>query len=159
MQPDSRETDQENLSAGCHVSFSIAGSSLDFGAISEALNQKAPTTHQMGGRISLALAVLQEDVWSINSPLNPLKPLEKHVSWLREQLEPHMNYLSQLSTVTLLRAYWGFTLSQEQSDFAISAEFVRLLASLNAAIELYVICDLGEDLAVETASVGGLPRP
>ena len=159
MQPISRETDQENLSPRCHVSFSIAGSSLDFSAISKALNQKAPTTHQMGSRISLALPVLQEDVWSINSPLNPLEPLEKHLSWLREQLEPHINYLSQLSTMALLRVYLGFTLSQEQNGFAIPVEFVRLLASINAFIELYIICNLGEDLAVEPPSVDGLPRP
>ena len=59
--------------------------------------------------------MLKEDVWSINSPLNPLEPLEKHLSWLREQLEPHINYLSHLSTMALLRVYLGFTLSQEQN--------------------------------------------
>lgn len=145
MQFVSRETDQADLRPRCYLRFSIAGSFLDFTAISEALKQKSATTQRAGSRISLALDVLQEDVWSINSPLKPLEPLEKHLSWLREQLEPHINYLSQLSTMAHLRVYLGFTLSQEQNGFAIREEFVRLLASFNAFIELYIICNFGAD--------------
>jgi hypothetical protein len=145
--PISDQVDQEELKPRCHLGFSIAGSSLDFGAISETLNQKSPTTRRAGSRISAALDPLQEDVWSINSPLGPLEPLVRHLQWLREQLEPHIPYLSGLSTSAVLRIYIGFTFSQEQNGFAIPSDCIRLFASFNAFIEMYILYNFGEDLA------------
>ena len=48
MQFVSRETDQADLSPRCHVSFSIAGSSLDFSAISEALSRNPRRLTEQG---------------------------------------------------------------------------------------------------------------
>jgi hypothetical protein len=141
----SRKDDQEGLSPRCYVSFSIADSPLDFKAISEALNQKSATTRKAGSRISQALQPLQEDVWSINSPLDPLKPLGEHLRWLHEQLQSHVDYLAALSRTGLLRVYIGFTLSQEQGSFRISPEFVHFFASVNALIDMYILCNFGDD--------------
>ena len=141
----SRKDDQEDSSPRCFVSFSIVDSPLDFKAISEALNQKSATIRKAGSRISQALEPLQEDAWSISSPLDPLKPLEEHLRWLHEQLKSHTDYLAHLSRTGLLRVYIGFTLSQEQSSFRISPEFVRFCASFNALFDVYIICIVGDD--------------
>jgi len=141
----SRKDDQEDLSPRCFVSFSIVDSPLDFNAISEALNQKSATTRKAGSRISQALEPLQEDAWTISSPLDPLKPLEEHLRWLHEQLESHVDYLAGLARTGLLRVYIGFTLSLEQCNFRISPEFVRFFASFNALFDVYIISIVGDD--------------
>ncbi len=151
----SRKDDQQGLGPRCYVSFSIVDLPLDFKAISEALNQKSATTRKAGSRISQVLKPLQEDVWSINSPLDPLKPLEEHLRWLREQLESRVDYLADLSRTGLLRVYIGFTLSQEQSSFRISPEFVRFFASVNALIDMYILCNFGEDSEEASGSEPG----
>ena len=144
MQRVSGENHQEDLKPRCHVSFSIIGSTLDFDGISAALKQASAQTGRTG--IQNVVGALTEDVWSISSPIGPLKPLEDHLLWLRSQLEPHVDYLAALSRTTRTRVYIGFTFSQEQNGFAILPEFVRLFASLRASIDMYILCNFGEDL-------------
>ena len=144
MQSVSRENQQNDLSPRCYVGFSIAGSSLDLDGISETLNQKSAETGRAG--METAVGVLTEDCWKMTSPLTPLKLLDEHLQWLREQLEPHVDYLRDLSRTAHLGVYIGFTLSQEQNGFVISPDFVRLFASFNASIDMYILCIFGDDL-------------
>jgi hypothetical protein len=153
MQPGSKESHQQDLNPRCHVSFSIIGSSLDFDEISATLNQESAQTGRAGSKS--ALGALTEDVWSIISPIGPLKPLTDHFRWLRSQIEPHIEYLGTLSGTARMRVYIGFTFSQEQNGFAISPEFVRLFASFNATIEMYIICNFGDDLEEAKGLAGG----
>jgi hypothetical protein len=141
----SRENNEEALKPRCHVAFSVAGSSLDLKGISTTLGQKSAETRQAGSRVSAALEALKSDAWWIGSPLGPLKPLQEHLQWLNEQLEPHVDYLAALSRSARLRVYIGFTFSQEQNGFAIPVEFVRLLASFNALLEVFILCNCSED--------------
>ena len=129
----------------CHVGFSVVGSALDFDGISAALNQKSARTGRAGSQT--VVGPLPNDIWSIGSPIEPLRPLEEHLHWLRTQLEPHVNYLGELSRTAQMKIYIGFTLSQEQNGFAIPSDFIRLFASFNAFIEMYILCNFGEDLA------------
>jgi hypothetical protein len=143
--PISKETGQEDLTPRCHVGFSILGSSLDFDGISAELNQPSASTGRAGSQ--RATGPLLEDVWNIASPLAPLRPLDEHLEWLRKQLEPHIEFLKNLSRTADMRIYIGFTLSREQNGFAIPAELIRLFASFNAFIQMYILCNFGEDLA------------
>jgi len=145
MKPVSRGNDEEDMAPRCHVGFSVVGSALDFDGISAALNQKSARTGRAGSQT--VVGPLPNDIWSIGSPIEPLRPLEEHLHWLRTQLEPHVNYLGELSRTAQMKIYIGFTLSQEQNGFAIPSDFIRLFSSFNAFIEMYILCNFGEDLA------------
>jgi len=140
----SQENPQEHLEPKCHVGFSVIGSSLDFDTISAALNQTSAQSGRAGSQG--ALGVLPEDVWTISSPIGPLRPLEEHLRWLQTQLQSHVDYLRDLSRTARLRVYIGFTFSQEQNGFAIMPEFIRLFASFNGFIDMYIICTDDNDL-------------
>lgn len=145
-----RENRQEDLRPRCHVGFSIAGSSLDFDKISTTLNQRSSQTGRAGsGKSTLVLA---EDIWKMTSPLEPSKALDEHLQWLREQLERHVDYLRDLSRTTRLRVHIGFTFSQEQNGFAILPEFVRFFASFNTLVDVFIICNFGEDFTERSAA-------
>jgi len=143
MASETNEIQQEDPRPECHVGFSITGSSLDFDGISVALNQKSASTGRAGKQT--VVGPLPEDIWSIGSPVDFSRPLEEHLHWLRTQLEPHVNYLGELSRTAQIKIYIGFTFSQEQNGFAIPSEFIRLFASFNAFIEMYILCNFGED--------------
>lgn len=134
---------QEELKPKCHVGFSIIGPSLDFDKISAGLNQKGGQCGRAGSET--ALGTLPEDVWTISSPIGPLRPLDEHLHWLQTQLQPHVDYLRDLSRAARLRIYIGFTFSQEQNGFAIKPEFVHLFASFNGFIDMYILCNLERD--------------
>jgi len=138
------EKDREDLSPQCYLGFSIVGSSLDFDGISVALNQTSARSGRAGTQ-TVAGALL-EDVWSISSPFESLRPLDEHLHWLRKQLEPHTEFLKDLSRTAKMRIYIGFTLSREQNSFAVPADIIRLFASFNAFIEMYILCNFGDDL-------------
>jgi hypothetical protein len=139
----SRVIDEENMSRECHVGFSIVGSSLDFDGISVAMNQKSASTGRAGKQT--VVGPLPEDIWSIGSPIESLRPLDEHLHWLRTQLEPHVNYLDELSRTAQIKIHIGFTFSQEQNGFAIPSDFIRLFASFNAFIEMYILYNFGDD--------------
>ena len=144
MSSESREPLQDDLRPRCHVGFSIIGPSLDFDGISAEMNQKSARTGRAGRKTALGPQL--EDVWSINSPLDPLKPLEEHLRWLHSQIELHASYLADLENTARTRVYIGFTLSQEQNGFAILPEHIRLFGSIGSMIEIYIIVNFGEDL-------------
>jgi hypothetical protein len=143
MASETNKNQQEDLRSRCHVGFSITGSSLDFDGISAALNQQFARTWRAGSQT--VVGPLPNDIWSIGSPIEPPRSLEEHLHWLRTQLEPHVNYLEELSRTAQMKVYIGFTLFQEQNGFAIPSDFIRLFASFNAFIEMYILCNLGED--------------
>jgi len=143
MASETNKNQQEDLRSRCHVGFSITGSSLDFDGISAALNQQFARTGRAGSQT--VVGPLPNDIWSIGSPIEPPRSLEEHLHWLRTQLEPHVNYLEELSRTAQMKVYIGFTLFQEQNGFAIPSDFIRLFASFNAFIEMYILCNLGED--------------
>jgi hypothetical protein len=143
MNSETNENQLENLRPRCHVGFSVIGSSLDLDGISVAMNQASARTVRAGTKTALGSQI--DDIWSIGSPLGPLKPLEDHLDWLNSQIEPHVSYLADLSGAARARVYIGFTLSQEQNGFAISPEHIRLFARINAMVEMYIIVDFGDD--------------
>jgi hypothetical protein len=143
----STEVDEEDdLRPRCYVSFSIVDSPLDLKTISKILNQESAITHRAGDRISPARTPSKEDVWTISSPLSHLDPLQDHLQWIHEQLEPHTSYLAELSRTGFLRVYIGFTFSQVQNNFRIPAAFIRFLGSINALIDMFILQDSGGDL-------------
>jgi|ERR1700688_3068092 uncharacterized protein DUF4279 len=143
MISETNQIQQEDLRPRCHVGFSIIGSSLDLDAISVAMSQASARTVRAGTKTVLGPQI--DDVWSIGSPLGPLKPLEDHLDWLHSQIEPHASYLADLPGAVRTRVYIGFTLSQEQSGFAISPEHIRLFGRINAMVEMYIIVNFGDD--------------
>jgi hypothetical protein len=138
------------LDPRCHVGFSIAGPSLDFDKISTTLTQRSVQTGRAGS-VNVLSEVLTEDIWKMTSPLEPLKALDEHLRWLRQQLEKHVDYLRDLSRTARLRVHIGFTFSQEQNGFTISPEFVRFFASFNASIDVFIICNFGGDFTERSA--------
>jgi hypothetical protein len=145
MATETNENQPEDLRPRCHVGFSISGPSLDLDGISVGMNQGSARTVRAGTRTVLGPQI--HDVWSIGSPLDPLKPLEDHLGWLHSQIEPCVSYLADLPGTARPRVYIGFTLSQEQNGFAILPEHIRLFGSISAMIEVYVIVNFGDDSA------------
>ena len=147
MEQDSGDGDQANLGPRCHVGFAIMGDSLDFDGISACLNQPSAKMRRAGGKT--VRGPLEEDVWSIGSPLGFLKPLEEHLQWLRSELEPHVKFLDELSRTAGIKIYIGFTLAQEQNSFEIPAEMIRFFASFNAFIQMYILVNFGDETPIE----------
>jgi hypothetical protein len=140
----SRSGTNEGTQTRCYVAFSIIATRLDFEEISSALNQEPAEIRGAGSQTSAALKPQEDDVWTIASPLDPSEPVEEHLRWLHTRLEPRAKYLAELSRSASLRVYIGLTLSAEQNGFRISQEFVRFIASINAFVDFFILCDFGE---------------
>ncbi len=140
----------ESPMARCHVAFSIFGASLDSRAISEVLKLQPFHAHSAGDRY--LQGAYPTDAWSIKSLLEKTEPLDAHLRWLREKLEPHSEYLRSLAGKAELRVYIGFTFRCEQNGFSVSPENLRFFTELNIAMEVTILC--GPD-----ASTGGSYDP
>jgi len=151
------ENEDSKRAPRCHVGFSIIGTSLDLDAISVALNTRSAATVRTGDKRALGPAL--QDTWTLSSPIESMKPLEEHLHWLRQQLEPHVNYLRGLSRVAKIRVHVGLTLSRDQNGFAITTESIHLFSSIGAFIQLYIICDFDDDRPGQAARpvAGGRP--
>jgi hypothetical protein len=147
MQQVPDEEEQEDTRPRCHVGFTIIGHSLDFDGISATLRQTSAKMRRAGGKT--VRGPLEEDIWSIGSPLGFLKPLEEHLQWLRSELEPHVKFLDELSRTAGMKIYIGFTLAQEQNSFEIPTEMIRFFASFNAFIQMYILVNFGDELSTE----------
>jgi hypothetical protein len=137
------ENDDSKRAPRCHVGLSIIGTALDLDAISVALSTRSAATVRTGDQRALGPAL--QDTWTLSSPIESVKPLEEHLHWLRQQLEPHVNYLRQLSRVAQIRVHVGLTLFRDQNGFAITTESVNLFSSIGAFIQLYILCDFDDD--------------
>lgn len=132
----------DNLGDGskpeCHVGFSIFGISLDFEGMSKALDLQPSDTRHAGDRG--ALGTYPTDVWSIESPLKKREPIDLHLNWLKEKLEPHFDFLRSFEGQAQVRVYIGFTFDCEQNGFSISPENLKFLTELNTPMEVTILC-------------------
>ena len=131
-------TPSESPKARCHVAFSIFGAALDFRAISETLKLQPSRTHSAGARY--VLGTYPTDGWGIECPLEKTEPLDAHLNWLSEKLEPHYEFLRSLARKAELRVYIGFTFRCEQNGFTISPENLKFFTELNLPIEVTILC-------------------
>jgi hypothetical protein len=132
----------ETAEPRCHVGFSIFGTGLNLEGISHALGIP-PSRSYVAGDLDLSARPYLRDRWGLHSPLPKTEPVDNHLNWLRQALQPHYEYLRSLADKAELRVYIGFTFRCEQNGFSVSPENLRFFTELNVSLEVTILCGPG----------------
>jgi len=118
------------------VAFTVQGKDLDLDKISQTLGLKASQVHKLGDPISKASnRQYEHDMWSLDSPLDRLEPMDKHLKWLAEHLKPHHDFIQSLKGQAEVYVYCGYTFHDFESGFSLSPEGLSIFTDLGIPME------------------------
>lgn len=122
------------------VTFIIRGAGLDLEAITQTLGISPSKTHRVGDPSRLKTrGPAVDDRWSLKSPLDAEEPMDAHLRWLAQQLEPHYEYIKTLGAVADVYIYCGFTSDSFQPSFSLSPEALAIFADLGVQMRLSLL--------------------
>lgn len=107
--------------------------------ISQTLGLKASHVHKLGDLISKAGKRYEHDMWSLDSPLAELEPMDKHLKWLAEHLRPHHAFIASLKDHAEVYVYCGYTFHDFQSGFSLSPEALAIFTDLGIPLEMSLL--------------------
>lgn len=83
----------------------------------------------------------QEDMWLLQSPLDPGASLDEHLGWLSGAIEPHSHYFRELVEQCSKADIILGCLSESPSPFlTVDAESLRMLRELKLGISFNFTC-------------------
>ena len=122
------------------VAFTVQGKDLDLDKISQTLGLKASHTHKLGDLISKASnRQYEHDMWSLDSPLGRLEPMDKHLKWWAEHLKPHHDFIQSLKGQAEVYVYCGYTFHDFESGFSFSPEALAIFTDLGIPLEMSLL--------------------
>jgi hypothetical protein len=123
------------------VSLDVHGRALDFELIARGLHA-APTDTQKRGDSAPSGAKLQNDRWSIASPLEPSSELEEHLQWLAKALQPRIAFLRSLVRapgIDRINMFCAITIDGEFYQLKLSPKSLDFLSGLEIGMDLSLV--------------------
>lgn len=120
------------------ASLRIFGIGLDFEAVSRAMGAKPSDTHRIGDR-GLLSKPYEEDMWRLDSPLSEKEPLDAHLRWLRQALEPRRDYLRSQMKSGEVSSFCGVRADGRECSFRVSGEALGTFVQLGIDMDLSLI--------------------
>lgn len=121
-------TDTDRWSQAC---VRILGEALQPEEVDAMLGLRATRTHRKADRCSHRnLAVWQESLWLLESPLGKDRDLPEHLDWLLDALEPKLDVLRSLSIKYRVDLFCGFSSGTGQGGFALDHDRLLRIARL-----------------------------
>jgi len=123
------------------ASLGIYGEPLEFDRITESLGL-APTRSGRKGevrvspRTKLARPPRRCSFWLFTSPLSDHEPLQTHLLWIIDQLEPKRVALGQLAKEYEVRFICGYSSESGQGGCTFDSELLVRLSSFGVALVL-----------------------
>jgi hypothetical protein len=119
------------------ASFRIAGDTLDPEKISSCLELEASLSCVKGEQVRSGFrAVRRTSIWILRCPLDKLTPMEEHVKWLLNLLEPKAAIIKALADRFSIDLFCGFLSEIGQGGFTLDARLLQRIASLGIAFSL-----------------------
>ena len=116
------------------ASLRVAGSGLDFLAISTALNLQPTHVHRKGER-----EPWEHDMWTYDPPLGKSEPLHKHIEALWESLRPHKQYLLNLKKQAKVDVFLGYRSDCETAGVEVPHTSLEMFIELQIPFGLSII--------------------
>jgi hypothetical protein len=122
------------------VAFTVQGKDLDLDGISQTVGLIASHVHRLGDLVSKAGNKRYEhDMWSLDSPLGRLEPMDNHLRWLAEHLKPHHDFIRSLKEQAEVYVYCGYTFHDFESGFSLSPEALLIFTELGIPMEVSLL--------------------
>jgi hypothetical protein len=118
------------------ASLRIKGS-LDQNAISKALDLQPDYCHSKGESGSIE-TVFDSDMWIVRSPLDKDRPLEDHLEWLVELMEPRYESLIAIKKNARVDIFCAVT-AGEQDGFSLRPKALSIFSILQIDLEVSLI--------------------
>ena len=119
------------------ASFRIAGDTLDPKEISSCLELEATLSGVKGELVrSGSPAVRRTSVWILRCPLEKSAPMEEHLKWLLNLLEPKAGIIKGIADRFCVDLFCGFSSENGQGGFSLDARLLQRIASFGIAFSL-----------------------
>jgi hypothetical protein len=119
------------------ASFRIAGDTLDPKEISSCLEIEASLSGVKGELVRSGLpAVRRTSVWVLRCPLEKSAPMEEHLKWLLNLLEPKAGIIKGIADRFFVDLFCGFSSENGQGGFSLDARLLQRVAHLGVALSL-----------------------
>ena len=135
--------DAENSPTETRVSFRICAPELDIEDITQSLHLTPDMTHRRGEhpRGNSKYAPYKQAMWSVDSKLSPVEPLESHLLVLLSMLEPNQSYLQSLAQRTEMDFYSTIF---NKNGVQLSPQTLKRITNLGAGLGVTVYPELSE---------------
>ena len=120
------------------ASIRIFGVGLDMDRISGELGIRPSETHRKG-ESSPTSRPYSEDMWRIDSPHGKAEPLEVHLRWLTQVLQPRYDFIRRLRGEYEVSSYCGISTDASSCRFRLSPDAFGVFAELGIAMDLTII--------------------
>ena len=92
-------------------------------------------------RFARSVRLWEEDVWSLQSPLDDSATLDQHLHWLCDTVAPHSEYFRDLiSRASRAEIILGCFSESPYPFLSVTAESLRLVRELNLGISFNFTC-------------------
>ena len=78
-------------------------------------------------------------MWSLDSRLGPLEPIDKHLKWLAEHLRPHHAFIASLKDHAEVYIYCGYTFYDFESGFSLSPQALIIFTDFGIPMEVSLL--------------------
>jgi len=128
----------EDNSKWSKASIRISGDTLRPEEISMELDLKATRSGLKGERLegSPRMRPLRNSVWILNSPLDNQYPLENHLEWLLDALEPKLEVINGIARKYETDFFCGFSSENGQGGCNLSTALLQRLAKTGVPLVL-----------------------
>jgi len=122
------------------ASLGIYGEPLDLEGITERLGL-TPTRSGLKGEMRASARVKnprprRNSFWLLTSPLADFEPLQNHLAWLIDRLEPRREALEELAKEYTVKFICGFSSENGQGGCTLDASLLARLGNLGAPLVL-----------------------
>jgi hypothetical protein len=119
------------------ASFRIGGERFEPGEIEAILGFSATSFKLKGERLSPRLTMTRRNsVWVLKCPLSDQLPLQEHLEWLLNVLEPKLDAISGLKQKHKIDLFCGFSSENGQGGFTLSPSILTRLSNLGISLVL-----------------------
>jgi hypothetical protein len=133
--------------------FRISGDALQPDEVTRELDLEATSSGLKGGALSSSRRKqpLRTSIWILNSPLDDHTPLEDHLAWLLDTLEPRLGVINAIAKQHKTDFFCGFSSDNGQGGCTFDAVLLERLARLGIplGLDLYPPCPIEFDLDQE----------
>jgi len=119
------------------ASFRIIGEDLPFEEIESTLGFVATYKHRKGNK--RGTHVLEDDRWTLESPLSEDKELGEHLEWLWSKLLSQKQYLVGLKDKHHLDVFAGYRSDCDHCGTVISAQGMKICYEFDIPLELSIV--------------------
>jgi hypothetical protein len=140
MQEESKmmEKPQEDNRKWSKASFRIFGDTLIPEEIRQKIGLDATFTGIKGEpkHPNSSRYVNRTSIWILKCPLKDLLPMEDHLNWLLDRLEPKLDVIHSLAEEFSVDFFCGYSSGNGQGGFALDSAMLVRLAKLGVRLEL-----------------------